>query len=109
MKKSERDKLRKMVLLMPSYEGSSNFAYEYDINILLDSYERLVEALKFYAQEPQNDFRKNEWNDSCREWGLEPTTWEPLFGHLTKDGPRSQTFWVMLRRINESEKQRQAS
>lgn len=24
--------------------------------------------------------------------------WEPLFGHLTKDGPRSQTFWVMLRR-----------
>lgn len=26
--------------------------------------------------------------------------WEPLFGHLTKDGPRSQTFWVMLRRLN---------
>ena len=25
--------------------------------------------------------------------------WEPLFGHLTKDGPRSQTYWVMLRRI----------
>jgi hypothetical protein len=24
--------------------------------------------------------------------------WEPLFGHLTKDGPGSQTFWVMLRR-----------
>ena len=24
--------------------------------------------------------------------------WEPLFGHLTKDGPRSQTFWVMLKR-----------
>ncbi len=26
--------------------------------------------------------------------------WEPLFGHLTKDGPnsKSQTFWVMLRR-----------
>ena len=26
--------------------------------------------------------------------------WEPLFGHLTKDGPRSQTYWVMLKRIN---------
>lgn len=26
------------------------------------------------------------------------TNWEPLFGHLTKDGPRSQTYWVMLRR-----------
>lgn len=25
--------------------------------------------------------------------------WEPLFGHLTKDGPRSQTYWVQLRRI----------
>lgn len=25
--------------------------------------------------------------------------WEPLFGHLTKDGPRSQTFWIMLRRL----------
>jgi len=25
--------------------------------------------------------------------------WEPLFGHLTKDGPRSQTYWVMLLRV----------
>lgn len=24
--------------------------------------------------------------------------WEPLFGHLTKDGPRSQTYWAMLKR-----------
>lgn len=29
--------------------------------------------------------------------------WEPLFGHLTKDGPGSQTYWVMLRRISEYE------
>ncbi len=29
---------------------------------------------------------------------LEPY-WEPLFGHLTKDGPRSQTYWTMLRRL----------
>lgn len=29
--------------------------------------------------------------------------WEPLFGHLTKDGPRSQTYWVMLRRRDEWE------
>lgn len=26
------------------------------------------------------------------------TDWEPLFGHLTKDGPRSQTYWVMLKK-----------
>lgn len=24
--------------------------------------------------------------------------WQPLFGHLTKDGPRSQTYWVMMLR-----------
>jgi hypothetical protein len=30
--------------------------------------------------------------------------WEPLFGHLTKDGPRSQTFWVMLRRLSSHER-----
>jgi hypothetical protein len=29
--------------------------------------------------------------------------WEPLFGHLTKDGPRSQTYWVMLKRKPGSE------
>lgn len=26
--------------------------------------------------------------------------WEPLFGHITKDGPRSQTYWVMFRRVD---------
>lgn len=26
-------------------------------------------------------------------------SWEPLFGHLTKNGPGSQTYWVMLRKI----------
>jgi hypothetical protein len=28
--------------------------------------------------------------------------WEPLFGHLTKDGPtsKSQTYWVMLIRLD---------
>lgn len=25
--------------------------------------------------------------------------WEPLFGHLVKNGPHSQTYWVMLRRL----------
>lgn len=28
------------------------------------------------------------------------TKWEPLFGHLTKDGSGSQTYWVMLRRLD---------
>lgn len=28
--------------------------------------------------------------------------WEPLFGHLTKDGPGSQTYWVMLKNIPDT-------
>lgn len=28
--------------------------------------------------------------------------WEPLFGHLTKDGPGSQTYWVMLKRVTDA-------
>lgn len=29
--------------------------------------------------------------------------WEPLFGHLVKNGPHSQTYWVMLRKLSENE------
>lgn len=43
-----------------------------------------------------------KWNDHDiklkRVFALMPH-WIPLFGHLTKDGPGSQTYWVMLRRI----------
>ena len=43
-----------------------------------------------------------KWNDHDikldRVFKLLPN-WEPLFGHLTKDGPGSKTYWVMLRRI----------
>lgn len=42
-----------------------------------------------------------KWNDHDikleRVFGLLPQ-WEPLFGHLTKDGPGSKTYWVMLLR-----------
>lgn len=44
-----------------------------------------------------------KWNDHdiklSRVFALMPQ-WEPLFGHLTKDGPnsRSQTYWAMLLR-----------
>lgn len=43
-----------------------------------------------------------KWNDHDiklqRVFDLMPQ-WEPLFGHLTKDGPGSKTYWVMLRRL----------
>lgn len=42
-----------------------------------------------------------KWNDHDikleRVLKLMPQ-WEPLFGHLTKDGPGSKTYWAMLRR-----------
>jgi hypothetical protein len=42
-----------------------------------------------------------KWNDHDisleRVMGL-MDMWEPLFGHLTKDGPGSQTYWVMFAR-----------
>lgn len=43
-----------------------------------------------------------KWNDHDiklqRVFDLMPQ-WEPLFGHLTKDGPGSKTYWAMLRRL----------
>jgi len=45
-----------------------------------------------------------KWNDHDirlqRVLDLLPQ-WEPLFGHLTKDGPGSKTYWVMLRRLSD--------
>lgn len=44
-----------------------------------------------------------KWNDHDislrRVFALLPS-WEPLFGHLTKDGPGSHTYWTMLRRLD---------
>lgn len=42
-----------------------------------------------------------KWNDHDirlqRVLDLMPQ-WEPLFGHLTKDGPGSKTYWVCLKK-----------
>lgn len=50
----------------------------------------------------QNALMALKWNTHDiklkRVFDLLPQ-WEPLFGHLTKDGPGSQTYWVMLRRL----------
>lgn len=43
-----------------------------------------------------------KWNDHdiklTRVFNLMPN-WEPLFGHITKDGSRSKTYWVLMRRL----------
>lgn len=46
-----------------------------------------------------------KWNDHdislLKIFKLLPR-WEPLFGHLTKDGAHSQTYWVLFRRLEKS-------
>lgn len=49
----------------------------------------------------ENSLMALKWNDHDikldRIFKIMPL-WEPLFGHITKDGPGSKTYWVMLRR-----------
>ncbi len=68
----------------------------------------ILETIKGTAIEAHRVTRTNalmalKWNDHDislkRVFDLMPQ-WEPLFGHLTKDGPgsSSKTYWAMLRR-----------
>lgn len=56
-----------------------------------------------YRVSKRNALMALKWNSHDikleRVFALLPQ-WEPLFGHLTKDGPnsRSQTYWVMLKK-----------
>jgi hypothetical protein len=70
--------------------------------------EQIRQIIKGSAKEAHRVSKKNalmafKWNNHDQKLerilSLMPQ-WEPLFGHLAKDGPRSQTFWVMLRRLN---------
>lgn len=61
-------------------------------------------GLNVHKVSAQNALMALKWNNHDirlqRVFDLLPN-WEPLFGHLTKDGPgsRSQTYWAMLRRL----------
>jgi hypothetical protein len=66
----------------------------------------ILETVEKTGREAHRVTRENalmafKWNNHDiklpRILGLLPK-WEPLFGHLTKDGPGSQTYWVMFRR-----------
>lgn len=67
---------------------------------ILDTIERTGREAHRVSRE--NALMALKWNTHDislqRVFALLPN-WEPLFGHLTKDGPGSQTFWVMLRRL----------
>lgn len=68
---------------------------------------QILETIEGTAKEAHRVTRSNalmalKWNDADikleRVFALMPQ-WEPLFGHLTKDGPGSKTYWAMLRRL----------
>lgn len=69
--------------------------------------EEILETIRLTGSEAHRVTAPNalmalKWNNHDirleRVFALLPQ-WEPLFGHLTKDGPRSQTYWAMLRRL----------
>ena len=66
----------------------------------------ILRTIKGTAKEAHRVTKKKalmalKWNNHDirleRVFALMPQ-WEPLFGHLTMDGPRCRTNWVMLRR-----------
>ena len=68
--------------------------------------QQILETIKGTAKEAHRVTKPGalmalKWNDHDislqRVFDLMPQ-WEPLFGHLTKDGPGSKTYWAMLKR-----------
>lgn len=59
-------------------------------------------GLEAHRVSKENALMALKWNTHDislkRVFNLLPT-WEPLFGHLTKDGPGSQTYWIMLKKV----------
>lgn len=69
---------------------------------------QILKTIKLTSKEAHRISAENalmafKWNNHDikleRVFNLMPD-WEPLFGHLTKDGPRSQTYWIMFRRLS---------
>jgi hypothetical protein len=82
----------------PNSNMSKVYGYHTTAEIL-DTIERTAKEA-WRVTEP-NALMAFKWNTHDikleRVFKLMPD-WEPLFGHLTKDGPRSQTYWAMLLR-----------
>lgn len=85
----------------PNSDMSARYGY-HTTSEILDTIEKT--AKEAHRVTRPNALMALKWNDHDirlqRVFDLMPD-WEPLFGHLTKDGStsKSQTYWVMLRRI----------
>ncbi len=70
--------------------------------------EEIINTIRQTAKEAKRVSRPNavmafKWNTHdlklARVFNL-MLDWEPLFGHLAKNGPGSNTYWCMLRRLD---------
>ncbi len=81
----------------PNSNMSKTYGY-HTTAYILDLVEKTAKEASFVAK--PEALMALKWNDHDiklqRVLDLMPQ-WEPLFGHLTKDGPGSKTYWVMLR------------
>lgn len=83
----------------PNSNMSARYGY-HTTKQILDS----LKATAFQAHRVSlpNALMALKWNNHDiklkRVFDLFHPYWEPLFGHLTKNGPRSQTYWTMLLR-----------
>ncbi len=87
----------------PKSNMSKNYGYHTTAEIL-DTVEKT--ALQAWQVSGSGALMAFKWNN--HDIKLEKIlklmpSWEPLFGHLTKNGPHSQTYWVMLRRLESWE------
>lgn len=80
----------------PNSNMSKRYGYHTTAEIL-DTIEKT--GLEAHRVSKENALMALKWNSHDiplkRILNLLPK-WEPLFGHLTKSGPGSQTYWVML-------------
>lgn len=82
----------------PNSNMSKVYGYHTTAEIL-DTIEKT--AVEAHRISKRNALMAFKWNTHdiklARVFKLMPQ-WEPLFGHLTKDGPGSQTYWTMFKR-----------
>lgn len=85
----------------PNSNMSKRYGYHKTDEILQSIEATGREAWRISAKDALMAFKWNNHDIKLQKVLDLMPDWEPLFGNMTKNGPHSQTFWVMLRRKNE--------
>ena len=84
----------------PNSNMSKVYGYHTTAEILDTVEKTSKEAWRVSAPNALMAFKWNTHDIKLKKILLLMPDWEPLFGHLTKDGPGSQTYWTMLLRVD---------